>query len=311
MCCLFGLIDTKHALSGREKSKILHILASESEVRGTDATGIAYNLGGRLYIHKRPVPGHKLQFRIREDTVTVMGHTRMATQGKASRNRNNHPFFGLAGSTPFALAHNGVLYNDIHLRSSRNLPKTRIETDSYVAVQLLEQRKTLNLNSLRSMAEQVEGSFTFTVLDGSESLFIVKGDSPMCLYWFQELGLYLYNSTEEILSQALQRISISLGAHTRISLNCGEILKITPTGEMVRGEFDNPALFYSQLWLPYPRPVRYGCGKEASRTTPNSYLDEIKSVAMAFGYAPEEIEHLSKMGFTPEELEEMLYCGEL
>lgn len=119
MCCLFGLIDTRHTLSGKDKSKILHILASESEARGTGATGIAYNLGNRLYIHKRPVPGHRLQIWVRDDTATVMGHTRMTTQGRASRNRNNHPFFGMAGNTPFALAHNGVLYNDSRLRSTR------------------------------------------------------------------------------------------------------------------------------------------------------------------------------------------------
>ena len=46
-------------------------------------------------------------------------------------------------------------------------------------------------------------------------------------------------------------------------------------------------------------------------STQNSYLEEIKSVAMAFGYAPEEIDHLADIGFTPEELEELLYCGEL
>ena len=61
MCCLFGLIDTRHTLSGKDKSKIVHILASESEARGTDATGIAYHFGNHLYIHKRPIPGHKLQ----------------------------------------------------------------------------------------------------------------------------------------------------------------------------------------------------------------------------------------------------------
>ena len=38
---------------------------------------------------------------------------------------------------------------------------------------------------------------------------------------------------------------------------------------------------------------------------------QIKSVAMAFGYAPEEIDHLADIGFAPEELEELLYCGEL
>ena len=295
MCCLFGLIDTRHSLSGKDKSKILHILASESEARGTDATGIAY----------------KLQIRVRDDTVAVMGHTRMTTQGRASRNRNNHPFLGRVGNTSFALAHNGILYNDRHLRSTRSLPKTRIETDSYVAVQLLEQRKTLDLDSLRYMAEQVEGSFTFTVLDGADNLYIVKGDSPLCLYWFPEQGLYLYNSTEEILNRALQRLSLSLGEHTRISVNCGELLRIAPNGEISREDFDNPVLFYSELWFPYSWPRRFHYGHTARQASPSNYLEEIKSVAMAFGYSPDEIDHLAEIGYTPEELEEMLYCGEL
>ena len=311
MCCLFGLIDTRHSLSGKEKSKLLHILASESEARGTDATGIAYNVGKQLYIHKRPIPGHKLRIRVRDDTVAVMGHTRMTTQGRASRNRNNHPFPGRVGKTPFALAHNGMLYNDSHLRSAQGLPKTRIETDSYVAVQLLEQRKTLAFDSLRYMAEQVEGSFTFTVLDGADNLYIVKGDSPLCLYWFPEQGLYLYNSTEEILNRALQRLSLSLGEHTRISVNCGELLRIAPNGEISREEFDNPVLFYSELCFPYSWPRRFQYGHTARQASPSSYLEEIKSVAMAFGYSPDEIDHLAEIGFTPEELEEMLYCGEL
>lgn len=59
----------------------------------------------------------------------------------------------------FALAHNGVLYNDKALRRSLHLPGTKIETDSYAAVQLIERQKALSFSSLRSMAESVEGSF--------------------------------------------------------------------------------------------------------------------------------------------------------
>lgn len=310
MCCLFGLIDTRHSLSGKEKSKFLHILASESEARGTDATGIAYNVGKQLCIHKRPIPGHKLQIRVRDDTVAVMGHTRITTQGRASRNRNNHPFPGRVGKTPFVLAHNGALFNDKQLRRTLELPKTKIETDTYIAVQLLEKKKTLDFNSLRYMAEQVEGSFTFTVLDGANNLYIVKGDSPLCLYWFPEQGLYLYNSTEEILNRALRRLPLPLGDHTQISVNCGELLRIAPSGEISRDEFDNPVPFYSDLWFPYSRPRRFQYGQKVLQSKPNSYLEEIKSVAMAFGYAPEEIDRLAESGFAPEEIEEILYCCE-
>ena len=33
MCCLFGLIDTELRFTGKEKSKMLHALASASEAR--------------------------------------------------------------------------------------------------------------------------------------------------------------------------------------------------------------------------------------------------------------------------------------
>ncbi|MGN8890400.1 hypothetical protein [Dysosmobacter sp. HCP28S3_G4] len=77
----------------------------------------------------------------------------------------------------FVLAHNGILYNDRLLRCSNGLPKTKIETDSYIAVQLIEQKKALDFSSLKYMAEQVEGIFSFTVLDEHENLYFVKGDN--------------------------------------------------------------------------------------------------------------------------------------
>ena len=61
MCCLFGLMDPNNTLSGREKSKILHILATAAEARGTDATGVAYNDEHGITIKKNPIPGHKIE----------------------------------------------------------------------------------------------------------------------------------------------------------------------------------------------------------------------------------------------------------
>lgn len=174
MCCLFGLIDSRDQFSAKEKSHVLSILATECEERGTDATGIAYCSHRHLSIYKRPVEAHWMRFRIPADSRAIMGHTRMTTQGDARRNRNNHPFLGYAENKPFALAHNGVLWNDGILRRTKHLPKTRIETDSYVAVQLIEQENALDFSSLTYMAEAVEGSFTFTVLDQRENLYFVK-----------------------------------------------------------------------------------------------------------------------------------------
>ena len=129
MCCLFGFYDYGGTLSAKQKNRMIAALAAASEVRGIDATGIAYCMNGHLSVYKRPLPAHWMRFRIPEQAAAVMGHTRMTTQGSEYRNYNNHPFSGKAGQ-PFALAHNGVLTNDGLLRRQEKLPVSKIETDS-------------------------------------------------------------------------------------------------------------------------------------------------------------------------------------
>ena len=132
MCSLFGLIDFKECLSTHTKNKILNTLARECQVRGTDATGIAYNFNDRLRIYKRPLPARKMKIHIPNGANVVMGHTRMTTQGNAQFNQNNHPFLGHVDGSSFALAHNGVIWNDKELRMEENLPMTSVETDSFL-----------------------------------------------------------------------------------------------------------------------------------------------------------------------------------
>lgn len=311
MCCLFGLIDYGHSLTGRQKNQMLSVLASACEARGTDATGIAYNVGGTLRIYKRPVPAHRLRFRVPDTARVILGHTRMTTQGSAKRNYNNHPFLGVAGKDVFALAHNGMLYNDMTLRKGLHLPKTKIQTDSYIAVQLIEQKKALNFDSLKYMAEEVEGSFTFTVLDRRDRLYIVKGDNPICLLHFPSLGLYLYASTEEILRRAISQMDLGTCRSCRIPLDCGEILRIDWEGALTRSEFDDYRIFARWRASIWDMPCRRSWKEGRVPAPEDSYLEEVKSVAPAFGYAPEEIDRLAEIGFSPEELEDFLYCGEL
>ncbi|WP_130870553.1 class II glutamine amidotransferase [Intestinimonas massiliensis (ex Afouda et al. 2020)] len=298
MCCLFGLMDYRRTLNGRQKSRLVSCLATESEARGTDAAGIAYNASGRLRIYKRPGPAHRLPFRIPEDTRVVMGHTRLTTQGSAAHNRNNHPFAGRVPGTRFALAHNGVLYNDLSLRRSHGLPSTRIETDSYVAVQLIEQQRALTPASLKEMAEAVEGSFVFTILDEQDNLYVVKGDNPFCLLHFPRIGLYLYASTETILQQAVARTWLRWEQAEEVSVSSGDILSINRRGEVQIDHFE-------MGWELYPHCRRWGrfspCPPEPR------YLEQLKSVAASFGYTAEQIDQLLLEGWSTDEIEDALY----
>lgn len=307
MCCLFGMVDYGHNFNGRQKSRLLSILAAECEERGIDATGVAYNSGGRLHVYKRPLPAHRLRLSFPNETWAVMGHTRMATQGSEKHNYNNHPFLGTAGDEAFALAHNGILYNDFELRRKQKLPKTKIQTDSYVAVQLLEKRKALDFISLKDMAEKVEGSFTFTVLDGRNNLYFVKGDNPLCLVHFPREGLYLYASTDAILNRAIKRMGPPLGQPERIEMDCGELVQINRTGDLTRAEFDATKLYRQQyyLWGGYV-PHHFAADDRGRK----EYTEQLKSMANLFGYTPGVVDRMLRNGFTLGEIEEFLYCGE-
>lgn len=215
MCCLFGLMDYQNTLTPRQKGEAVRALAAAAEARGTDATGISCRSKGRLHVYKRPLPGHCLSFHIPQDTRVVMGHTRMTTQGTARKNFNNHPFQSRAGGKPCALAHNGVIYNDLALRRKEKLPRTNIETDSYVAVQLLGRERAVTGQTLQYMAEKLEGSFSFTILDHQDSLYFIRGNNPLRLCHFPSQGLYLYASTQDILDKAMEKLPFSVKTRSR------------------------------------------------------------------------------------------------
>ena len=310
MCCLFGLIDTVQYFTRRQKNAILHALAAASEARGQDATGVAYRHKGALIVRKRPVPGHVFPFQLPDDATVVMGHTRLTTQGSEKKNYNNHPFLAPVGTGSFALAHNGVIRNDRLLRKQEQLPATKIETDSYIAVQLLARSGEVSMDSLRDMAERLEGSFSFTVLDDQNNLYFVKGDSPLCLYHYPEIGAYLYASTKPILERALQQLPFALDNPIQIPLNCGEILQITAEGEERRETVDDSKLLRSLACGRYTPPSWWGVGSSA-HSAESGHLAALKSVAGYFGIAPWEIDWLMEAGVTEAEIEEYLYRTEM
>lgn len=309
MCCLFGLIDYKHTLTVPQKSKILSVLSEECEARGTDASGVAYNDSKKLRIYKKAVPAHKLKLDIPDEAAVVMGHTRMTTQGNEKFNFNNHPFAGRTKDTAFVLAHNGVLYNDHSLRRKYDLPRTKIQTDSYIAVQLIEKEGTVGFASLQKMAELVNGSFAFTVLDEQDNLYFVKGDNPLCIYHYRNAGLMIYASTQEILNRALFRLNLPLEQPEHLKISCGDIWKVDPAGRITKSTFDTGNLFHSWYLSSYQPYKLTNISAPPRRYHDRQYIKDLKSLAGYFGYSPADIDHLLAEGFTPEELEEYFYTG--
>lgn len=312
MCCLFGLIDYRNNFTPKQRNKLISILSTACETRGTDATGISYNFGGRLCIYKRPLAARKMKFNIPQGVNFIMGHTRMTTQGNEKQNYNNHPFPGSVDNAEFALAHNGVLYNDTSLRRIEELPETRIETDSYVAVQLIEKKHNLGFDSLKYMAEQLQGSFTITVMDHNNNLYFVKGDNPMCLYHYPSLGIYLYASTEEILTKAIKKFPFKLGTPLKINLVAGDIFRIDRFGRTQKSSFDTTNLYSSDYFhLPYLRysePLNLGV-RRVNTSANREYIDYLKSSATFYGFDESMVDEMLEEGYTTDDIEDILYCG--
>ncbi|RHS33715.1 hypothetical protein DWV52_06325 [Ruminococcaceae bacterium AF10-16] len=303
MCCLFGFIDYAGALSVRQKNRLIRELSIAAEARGTDAAGIAYNTSHGLQIYKRPLAAYRLHLRIPAEAHVIMGHTRMATQGSAKRNYNNHPFFGHVKGESFALAHNGTIWNDLELRRTKHLPRTKVQTDSFIAVQLLEQQKALDFSSLRYTAEAVDGSFSFTVLSERDDLYLIKGDNPLTIVHFPKVGVYVYASTAEILNKALARCGNWLGRGEKVDITMGDIVKIDSNGRITRGTFDASKLYRSS-WGYWDTPLY--------PKVPHSeeeHLALLKSVAKSFGFTGEMVDRLLEQGFSTDDIEELLYEG--
>ncbi|MBR4628569.1 MAG: class II glutamine amidotransferase [Ruminococcus sp.] len=298
MCALFGWLDYKGIVPYRILKKLTQALGNAAEERGTDAAGISYIKDGKVIIFKRPKPAHKIYFNPPEGIIAVMGHTRMTTQGDGKLNYNNHPFPGTAGDTDFAFAHNGVLWNDKELRKENVIPDSYIETDSYIAVQLIEKQNKLSFDSLKYMAETVEGNFTFTVLDQNNSLYIIKGSNPMCLLHFPVLGLYVYASTESIMKSAISKIGLHKFASDRITTEEGDILCIDHNGNITRSEFE-PKIYRSKYaaWYDFDDP---------SYCNSNLYEELLLAYCGCYGVDSADVELLLEYGYTCDEIEEML-----
>lgn len=311
MCGLYGFVNYS---GGKIKNlaDLTNSLAEQSAVRGTDATGIAFcNVSG-VNILKDNKSAYRLNFKHSDEICSLIGHTRHSTQGSEKRNFNNHPFPGRCKNARFALAHNGVLSNDKELRKKLNLPKTKVETDSFIAVQLIESQKRLDFDSIKYMAEQTEGSFSYSVLDDRNNVWLVKGDSPLSILHFPKLKIYVYASTDEILYKSIVDFSTIFPAlknaeFEAIDISEGEILKIRPDGVLEKGKFEY-SYYYGKSWWDYGSFSSAGYGDTWSGYTEDEYIEDLKSIASYQGYTPDDVDGLIKQGFSLEKIEEYIYC---
>ena len=286
MCAIFGFLNYEKKIKSKTLKKLVKNLSIACEIRGTDATGISYVKEGKIMVFKKPKPAHQLNLYFPKDTITLIGHTRYTTQGSEKFNQNNHPFVSANG---FSLAHNGVIYNDKELRYQYNLPQTNIETDSYIAVHLLDYCNQVDFESIKFMAENLQGSFAISILNHDDTLYLVKGCTPIYLIHFKSLGLYLYSSTKKIMLEALINSKVNLDFEV-IHLDDADIISINSMGVIEKDYFNVTQLndgFYYQNYFDYP----------------DDELDVLLDYCTNIGIDEDDVYTLLDYGFEVEEIE--------
>ncbi len=187
------------------------------EERGREAAGLAViQQDGQYQLFKQPVAASELikmagyretLARIDENTVAVLGHTRMPTKGSRWRNVNNHPI--RAGHV--LGIHNGVIRNDDALFNGLHLPRAG-EVDSEIIFRLQDAIDPTTLNGhywpqLQTVVRCLEGRFATLSIDlrRPTRLLALKHLQPLCLHYEPAVEALFFSSRYVFLRRAFGR----------------------------------------------------------------------------------------------------------
>ena len=156
------------------------------------------------------------------------------------------------------------------------------------------------------MAETVSGSFSFSLVDDRNTLWLVKGGSPISLLHFPEKQIYVYASTDEILYKALVDsplfTPLKKQQYEVIPTEEGTILQIVSDGTIHTDNF---------CFMKTSRPGwwEYGYFMDPMEavTIDQEYLEALRITASYRGIESEQIDYLLECGFTLEEIEDAIY----
>lgn len=180
--------------------KLANALLTVIEDRGYMASGFAWQTTHKMGVHKDAVPGSMLSLKsMPKESRNVILHTRLATHGSTTDNRNNHPV--MSPTDNIALVHNGVIYNHHSVRTkvSGDLP----DVDTSVIPAVIEQHGVASLDLL-------DGDAAIAWFNRSEPkvMHLARYQySPLVMCQIED-GSFIFCSTEALLWKALIQLDL-------------------------------------------------------------------------------------------------------
>ncbi len=215
MCGLAGMILGRQQRTVDDFEYIRHLLSRllvVSERRGPHATGVAViREDGTCSLRKAPLPAHKfvvsgayahLVAAIDQRTTLLVGHTRWATRGPATNNRNNHPLkCGLVVGT-----HNGTITNANVVFRQFGL-RRQAQVDSEALFRLAELRAGMDGIDVPRWLEDLShcrGDLAAVAVSLAQPshLVMVRRDRPLAFAYHAERHILVYASERAIIERA-------------------------------------------------------------------------------------------------------------
>lgn len=241
------------------KVSVIHSLLRANQLRGSDASGVAYLKEGEPYLRKAPITASRLIETVSADDWNLISHspiglihTRAQTKGSPKNNKNNHPVNGFG----WLVVHNGSVMNDDDLFEYYK-DERFAEVDTSAIPLVLSKGATLE-TQIQHMTT-LGGAATFAAWEIASPRKIILarfGHNDLYLFLDKENNI-LYFSSAAIFAKSLP--AYSLGSLRFLTLH-----KIADDKVVVL-DLDNPVRTFKVTRRPFyhigPKKVERATGK--------------------------------------------------
>ena len=305
MCGIFGISVSKDSAVKQHYNKIASTLFLLSESRGKEASGFAINTGIELRYLKSPFPASDLVkssiFKREIDTLinsdnnfyTIIGHSRLVTNGYEQFNENNQPVI----KNNLATIHNGIIVNDNELWKKFKDEKRLSSLDSELIPTLfrrfLNQGDTLQ-TALSNLYKEIYGMTSIAVLPFENNNLILATNNGSLYYLLsKDSSAFIFASERFILNSLIEKLKLysvfskqsikQLPANFACSVNIESITIDILSLNNFSSDFSNLTLA-SKTVLPFEiaekvsgKPVHINTSMEGRKEPiPIAFLDEVE-----------------------------------
>jgi len=236
MCGIFGY-NTINSLGYKSSLKIIDELFLLSESRGKEAAGFAQNNGDAVQYLKVPIPASEListkaykseiekSFLSSAKSNTVIGHSRLVTNGAEDNENNNQP----VKKDNFLLIHNGIVVNSDLLWEEIGSSKRTSDLDSEVILELINEYKNKSglLAAIKKTMSKIVGMTSIGLMNTcSTDLILATNNGSLYFLASNDKTEFIFASERSILSSLIknQKINHAFNVDNITQLLPGNIL---------------------------------------------------------------------------------------